>query len=175
MAEPEPGHVEAVNPYRLPPEQQGWRGLSLPGTSKRKWYTLLHNDQVLVTALVLLPGESSVRHSHESGELSIWYVDPMQPMVKWNPPGVFHAGPEPPPNPPGTLPASSIGDSALQELLERIGVLESEIERLSALVKDLRRPAPKPMVLVDVLFPPFKTTIDDPRYGTKTVVGQWFD
>jgi hypothetical protein len=31
-------------------------------------------------------------------------------------------------------------------------------------------------VIIDVLFPPFKTTIDDPVLPEKkTVVGQWFD
>ena len=30
--------------------------------------------------------------------------------------------------------------------------------------------------LVDILFPPFKTTIDDPLYPEqKTIVGQWYD
>lgn len=151
-------------------------GSACPGQSKRKWYTLLHNEQVLVTALVLLPGESSVRHSHESGELSISYVDSMQPVVKWNPPGVLHAGPESPAiEPPPSPPLEAHGDAVLVSLLERLGTLETEIQRLGALVQELRSPSPKPMVLVDVLFPPFKTTIDDPRYGTKTVVGQWFD
>ena len=39
-----------INPYLVPPESHGWRGLGLAGNSKRKWYTLLQNDQVLVTA-----------------------------------------------------------------------------------------------------------------------------
>jgi hypothetical protein len=176
MAQPDPPAPRAVNPYLVPADQQGWRGISVPGQSKRKWYTLLHNEQVLVTALVLLPGESSIRHSHESGELSISYVDPMQPLVKWNPPGVFHAAPEPPATEAAMAPLPDVGgDAMLAALLERIGGLEAEIKRLGALVEELRRPSPKPMVLVDVLFPPFKTTIDDPRVGTKTIVGQWFD
>jgi hypothetical protein len=172
----QPRPMEPINPYRLPTDRQGWRGLSLDGSSKRKWYTLLHNEQVLVTALVLLPGESSVRHCHESGELSISFIDPMQPIVKWNPPGVFHAGPELPAAVAASSPAgAAAGDGPIQELLERIGMLEGEIKRLNALVEEMRKPAPKPMVLVDVIFPPFKTIIDDPRYGKKTIVGQWFD
>ena len=58
-----------ANPYFLPDDRHGWRGLSLPGHRRRKWWTLLHNDTVLVTALMLIPGEASVRHSHESGDL----------------------------------------------------------------------------------------------------------
>src|SRR5262249_16788475 len=57
---------------------------------KRKWWTVLHNDQVLVTALLLIPGERSVRHSHETGELSIHYDGELRPVVVWNPPGVLH-------------------------------------------------------------------------------------
>ena len=148
----------------------------MPGNSKRKWYTLLHNEQVLVTALVLLPGESSVRHCHESGELSIWYVDPMQPLVKWNPPGVFHAGPETPSAEAAAISVTPAHpDASVQQVLERLGALEGELRQLKESIEELKTPAPKPMILVDVLFPPFTTTIDDPRFGKKTVVGQWFD
>ena len=39
-----------VMPYAVPAEQQGWRGLGLEGLSAhRKSYTLLWDDQVLVT------------------------------------------------------------------------------------------------------------------------------
>lgn len=168
--------MDPINPYQLPADAQGWRGLSLEGSSKRKWYTLLHNDQVLVTALLLIPGESSVRHAHESGELSIWYVDPMQPMVRWNPPGVFHAGPELPAEKAAAEEPPSMADPLLAPLLARMVGLEDEIKRLHERLDALTRPGPKPMVLVDVIFPPFKTIIDDPRYPKKTVVtGQWFD
>ena len=31
-------------------------------------------------------------------------------------------------------------------------------------------------MLVDILFPPFKTTIDDPAYAEpRTIVGPWYD
>ena len=84
----DPLHVSSeTDPFSLPPERHGWRGLGLPGHRKRKWWTVLHNDQVLVTALLLIPGERSVRHSHETGELSIHYDGEMRPVVVWNPPG----------------------------------------------------------------------------------------
>jgi len=79
-----------VDPFTLPPERHGWRGLSVPGHRKRKWWTLLHNDTVLVTALLLIPGERSVRHSHETGELSIHYDAALHPIVAWHPPGELH-------------------------------------------------------------------------------------
>src|SRR5215472_12253311 len=82
-----PAHVD---PFTLPAERHGWRGLSVPGHHKRKWWTLLHNDQVLVTALLLIPGERSVRHSHETGELSIHYDAALHPVVTWHPPGELH-------------------------------------------------------------------------------------
>src|SRR5437868_1552384 len=87
-----------INPYTVPDDQHGWRGLGVPGHFKRKWYTVLHNEQVLVTALLLLPGETSIRHSHESGELSIRYTGELQPIVTWNAPGLLHGPPEPPPD-----------------------------------------------------------------------------
>src|ERR1700688_4090717 len=82
--------AKEINPYLLAPRQQGWRGLSIPGNHKRKWYTVLHNEQVLVTALLLIPGERSIRHSHETGELSIHYDGEMRPVISWNPPGALH-------------------------------------------------------------------------------------
>src|SRR5262249_18367982 len=80
----------AVDPFTLPADRHGWRGLSLPGHHKRKWWTLLHNDTVLVTALLLIPGERSVRHSHETGELSIHYDAALHPVISWHPPGELH-------------------------------------------------------------------------------------
>ena len=75
-----------VDPFTLPADRHGWRGLGVPGHRKRKWWTLLHNEQVLVTALLLIPGERSVRHSHESGELSIHYDAALHPVVAWHRP-----------------------------------------------------------------------------------------
>ena len=54
-----------VNPYTVPADHQGWRGLALDGVNaKRRTYTVLWNEQVLVMALLTFPGERSVRHSH---------------------------------------------------------------------------------------------------------------
>jgi hypothetical protein len=41
---------------------------------------------------------------------------------------------------------------------------------------DLARRQLGPNIIVDVLFPPVKSTIDDPAVGDgRTVVGQWYD
>jgi hypothetical protein len=179
MADPDSVMVEKhVNPYLLPADQQGWRGLSVPGSHKRKWYTVLHNEQVLVTALLLIPGERSIRHSHETGELSIHYFGELKPEVSWNPPGMIHGG-APAAAQPSALEsmvkeaaAQSAGNPALGQLLH--GLLEEQLqlrERLEAL-----RPRPAPFIIVDILFPPFKTTVDDPAVpGGKTITGQWYD
>lgn len=181
MAEPESVMVEKqVNPYLLPADQQGWRGIGIPGSHKRKWYTVLYNEQVLVTALLLIPGERSIRHSHETGELSIHYYGEMNPVVSWNPPGMLHPGlPE-----PATVGSpieqmisqamsQSAGNPALGQLLQ--GLLDEQL-RLRERLDEALRPKPSPFVIVDVLFPPFKTTIDDPADPSgRTVVGQWYD
>src|SRR5439155_12526555 len=173
-----------INPYTLPEGQHGWRGLSVPGNHKRKWYTVLHNDMVLVTALLLMPGEASIRHSHETGELSIHFSDEMRPEVTWNPPGVLHGGPP--------VPAPNVADAVAETLASQQATLKSEnadvailvqqIAQLQAQMQDLQRelmerlrPAPAPRVIVDILFPPFRTTIEDPASPKKTVTGQWFD
>ena len=172
-----------VNPYTVPPDQHGWRGLSVPGNAKRKCYTVLHNEQVLVTALVLLPGERSIRHSHESGELSVVYTGDLKPIVTWHPPGLLHSGPPVKPtigpevadllgqgDPSG---ASSPGIAAV---VRQIAQLQVQVQELQEKLLELTRPDPQPRVLIDILFPPFKTTIDDPAYPDKpTIVGQWYD
>lgn len=169
-----------INPYTVPEDQHGWRGLSFPGNHKRKWYTILHNDKVLVTALLLIPGERGFRHSHESGELSVHYSGDLKPMVSWHPPGVWHGGP------PVTedmaqgvaeslMPADS-SNPEVARLIKQISQLQLQISHLQQALQDLRKPEPSPRVLVDIIFPPFKTTIDDPEQGVKkTVVGQWYD
>lgn len=172
-----------VNPWAVPPEQHGWRGLSLPENAKRKCYTVLHNEQVLVTALILLPGERSIRHSHESGELSIHYAGELKPLVTWNPPGVLHSGPPPRPSIGQEL-AELVGrgnpaDASSPEIAaiaQQLAQLQLQVQEMQAKLLELTRPDPQPRILIDVLFPPFKTTIDDPLYPEKqTVVGQWYD
>jgi hypothetical protein len=170
-----------TDPYTLPAERHGWRGLSVPGNRKRKWWTVLHNDQVLVTALLLIPGERSVRHSHQTGELSIHYDGELRPVVVWNPPGVLHPNIPPAPGEPVTdeLVAAAetarraTQDSAMAELLTRLLVDQRELrDKIDALA----RGKPSPFVIIDVLFPPFTTTIDDPAYpATSTIAGQWYD
>lgn len=182
--DPAPTGPVRINPYTVPDDQHGWRGLSVPGHHKRKWYTVLHNEQVLVTALLLLPGEAWIRHSHESGELSIRYTGELRPVVTWNAPGALHGGPEPQPN-LGDLFQDLLGggaapdfgdDPRLAALAAQIAQMQRQIQALQEQLLARLRPEPAPIMLVDVLFPPFKTTIDDPSYPEKkTVVGQWFD
>ena len=181
---PEPNSISEhseTNPYLLPAELQGWRGLSVLGNHKRKWYTVLHNEQVLVTALLLIPGERSIRHSHESGELSIHYFGELNPGVTWNPPGFLH--PSAPAAAPdggsrlqqmlGEAASQSAGNPALGSLLR--GILDEQLQMQERL-NEVLKPKPSPFIIVDVLFPPFKTTIDDPALPEKkTVTGQWYD
>jgi hypothetical protein len=173
-----------LNPYLS--AEQGWRGLTIPGNHKRKAYTVLHNDKVLVTALLTgIPGEYGLRHSHESGELSIHFNGQMQPGVSWNPPGVFHGGTPAPQQPLSARVAENLisqaaalkGENAdVALLVERISELQAQMIELSRMLEERLRPEPSPRVIVDILFPPFKTTVDDPALPEpKTVVGQWFD
>jgi hypothetical protein len=169
-----------VDPFTLPAERHGWRGLGLPGHRKRKWWTLVHNDQVLVTALLLIPGERSVRHSHESGELSIHYDAALHPVVLWHPPGELHPHiPADSQSPTDELQAAAEAarratqDAPLVELLTR---LIGEQRDLRQKLERIARATTQPSIIVDVLFPPFKTTVDDPAVADKkTIVGQWYD
>jgi hypothetical protein len=168
-----------VYPYTLPAERHGWRGLGVEGNHKRKVYTLLHNEQVLVTALVLLPGERSIRHSHESGELSVHYLGDMRPEITWNAPGVLHGGAPPTPAALDEALRAAAPDRysnpEVAQLARQIEQLQAQIRELQARLEQATR-APAPFVIVDVLFPPFKTTIDDDAVPEKrTVVGQWYD
>jgi len=168
-----------VNPYTLPPDQHGWRALSVPGHHKRKWYTLLHNETVLVTALLLIPGEASIRHSHETGELSIHYNGEMKPGIYWHPAGEIHSGSPAMPEDEATRTAREeemirqAGDSPMVALLQQLLTDQREMrQKLDAIAKG----AIAPRIIVDVLFPPFKTTIRDPAYPEEvTITGQWYD
>jgi hypothetical protein len=165
-----------VDPFRLPAERHGWRGIGLPGHRKRKWWTLLHNEQVLVTALLLIPGERSVRHSHETGELSIHYDAALHPVVLWHPPGELHPSISAPVD-SGLAEAAEdarrTADAPMAELLARLIADQRDLrQKLDALA----RASVQPRIIVDILFPPFKTTIDDPAIAEKkTIVGQWYD
>jgi len=178
MAEPDSiRDAKAVDPYLLPAERQGWRGLTVGGQHKRKAWTVLHNEQVLVTALLLIPGERTIRHSHETGELSIHYYGELRPVVSWNPPGHVHPALSAAPassagGPAAELAAAAAGNAAIVAILQ---TLVDEQTRLRERLDELTRSHPAPFVIIDVLFPPFKTTIEDAAAGSKTVVGQWWD
>jgi hypothetical protein len=175
------GQPLSADPFLLPADRQGWRGLSVPGDRKRKWWTLVHNEQVLVTALLLTPGEQTVRHSHESGELSIHYDGTNHPVVLWHPPGEPH-----PSLPTHTDHRDPIVDAAQDAIkaaqdtgmADFLGRLIVEHQEMRQRLDDLARRQLGPNIIVDVLFPPFKTTIHDPAVGDgdgRTVVGQWYD
>lgn len=165
------------NPYTVPSDQQGWRGLSVPDVNaKRRAYTLFWNEQVLVCGLVILPGERSIRHSHETGELSITFSDALHPSVGYTPGGVIHGG-ESAPAPADTsatvlAEALTAGMPELKQLLDQMLEEQANLRRS---LEQLRAPA-GPRMLIDILFPPFKTTIDDPAYPEKReIVGPWYD
>lgn len=171
-----------INPYMA--AEQGWRGLTVPGNRKRKAYTVLHNDKVLVTALLTgIPGEYGLRHSHESGELSIHFNGDLKPMVTWNPPGLLHGGIPAQPSTPAAV-AENLrhqeellrsGNQEVALLVEQIMQLQAQMQELQQQLAETIRPQ-APRVIIDILFPPFKTTVDDPALpNKKTVVGQWFD
>jgi hypothetical protein len=169
-----------VNPYTVPAEQQGWRGLGAPHVSaKRRAYTLLWNEQVLVCGLLLLPGERSIRHSHETGELSITFSDALHPSVGYTPGGVLHGGaPEAVgESSEGTaLLATALASAGGPELKQLIDQMLEEQKQLRRTLEELRAPA-GPRMLIDILFPPFKTTVDDPAaYPEKRdIIGPWYD
>ena len=171
-----------VGIHSVPEDQHGWRGMELPGNRKRKWYTLLENEQCLVTALLIPPGEIGVRHSHETGELNIHFSNGL-PLVRWNAPGELHGGysPQTPIDDPEQ--AQRLNDA--EEAIRAAGLtavanvfrdLTSDIAGFKKMVEELARSAPSLNVGIDVLFPPFKTTLDDPSIPEKrTVIGQWYD
>lgn len=165
------------NPYLLPADRQGWRGLSAPGARKRKWFTLIENDTVLVTGLLLLPGEASVRHSHETGELSIAYNDAMRPVVTWHPPGEIHSGS---PVVTSQKPAATLAELTVitgnAQVAAFLAEMAQENRELRAQIEEFKRKEITPRIIIDVLFPPFRTTISDDTYPAPvTITGQWYD
>ena len=167
-----------VNPYTVPPDHQGWRGLGAPhANAKRRAYTLLWNEQVLVCGLLLLPGERSIRHSHETGELSITFSDALHPSVGYTPGGVLHGG-DPAPAATSEAPAAlteALLNAGAPELKQLLDQMLEEQKQLRHTLEELRAPA-GPRMLIDILFPPFKTTVDDPAYPEKReITGPWYD
>ena len=167
-----------VNPYTVPKDQQGWRGLGAPEVSaKRRAYTLLWNEQVLVCGLLLLPGERSIRHSHETGELSITFSDSLHPSVGYTPGGMLHGGASQPAQASagGAILTEALVTAGMPEISRLVDQMLEEQKQLRREIEELRAPA-GPRMLIDILFPPFKTTIDDPAYPNKReIVGPWYD
>lgn len=172
-----------INPYELPPDQHGWRGVTVSGAAKRKIYTVLHNEQVLVTALLRFPGETGSvgsRHYHDSGELSVRFEGDMVPIVGWSPPGDPHLHGAAP-NPGAKLAevlrrVAEESDPKLEtaRVATQLGQL-LQIPEIAEWVNGLFRPEPRLLVTIDVLFPPFTTYVPDADGGTRKIVGQWYD
>ncbi len=168
-----------TSPYTVPELQQGWRRMTVPGDYKRKVFTLFWNDQVLVQAN-LSWGEKGIRHTHASGELTVTFTDALHPLVWYNPPGEWHGGSA------GSSHDSPVGTADLA-VLESVGGGDPKIvafvkqlieqqKELNQRIASLERP-PGPHIDLDILFPPFQTTIDDPAYpgSPHTITGPWED
>ncbi len=172
-----------VNPYTLPPDQHGWRGVTIEGAPRRKIYTVLYNEQVLVTALLRFPGETGAfgsRHYHDSGELSVRFEVDGTPIVGWSPPGEPHLH-APPPNPAAELREALrkvTEDGSIDQdgakLAAQLGQL-LQVPALGDWLEGLFRPEPRLSVAIDILFPPFTTYVPLPSGEMKKVVGQWYD
>ncbi len=174
-----------INPFTLPESQKGWRGLEVTGRPRRKVFTVLENEHVLVTALMQIPGEPGVRHMHESGELSFRYAGDMTPFITWNRPGEWHGG------------SAEITTNPEQEVAEALALMRSQLATSSPEVKALftiaeqlqdqvsklkdqsrsaHGPPGGPGLIIDLIFPPFKTVIEDESYPERReIVGQWYD
>jgi hypothetical protein len=167
-----------VNPYTVPLDQQGWRGLGATSVNaKRRAYTLFWNEQVLVCGLLLMPGERSIRHSHETGEMSITFSDALHPSVGYTPGGVLHGGDPVPAQSSGGVEAltGALMAAGIPELKQLMDQMLEEQAQLRRTLEQVRSPA-GPRMLIDILFPPFKTTIDDPAYPEpREIVGPWYD
>jgi len=103
----------------------------------------------------------------------------MKPRVLWHPPGEIHSGaPAAPPDEAARQAAENealrgADGSPMAELLQRLVVDNREMRaKLDAIARTQR----EPRIIVDVLFPPFRTTIDDEAYPENvTITGQWYD
>ena len=174
-----------INPFTLPEDQKGWRGLEVTGRPRRRVFSVLETDQVLVTALMQLPGEPGVRHSHESGELSFRWAGEMTPFITWHPGGEWHGGvAEARANPAGEVAEAlallrdrtKSGNAEMKALLDVADRLQHQIDQLQYQLKNTKGPAGGPGLIIDCLFPPFRTTIDDPAYPeVREITGQWYD
>ena len=174
-----------INPFKLPEEQKGWRGLEVSGRPRRRVFTVLETDQVLVTALMQMPGEPGVRHSHETGELSFRWAGGMTPFITWHPPGEWHGGSAEVRADRSREVADGVallreqlrtGAAEVESLLRIAETLQEQIDGLRHQARNATGPEGGPGLIVDLLFPPFRTTIDDPAYPeVRTFTGQWLD
>ena len=174
-----------INPFTLPEDQKGWRGLEVSGKPRRRVFSVLETEQVLVTALMQLPGEPGVRHSHESGELSFRWAGEMTPFITWHPGGEWHGGAaEVRPTQANEVAEAlallreqlSTGSAETKALLDVAGKLQEQIDQLQYSLLNKQGPAGGPGLIIDCLFPPFKTTIDDSAYpNVREITGQWYD
>ena len=174
-----------INPFELPDDRKGWRGLEISGRPRRRVYTVLETEHVLVTALLQIPGEPGVRHSHESGELSFRWGGDMTPFITWHPPGEWHGGAAEAKADKSKEVAEGVallrsqletGAAEVKALIDIAETLQEQIDALSRQARNATGPAGGPGLLIDLLFPPFRTTIDDPAYPEPRVItGQWHD
>ncbi len=174
-----------INPFQLPDEQKGWRGLEVSGRPRRRVFTVLETSQVLVTALLQLPGEPGVRHSHETGELSFRWAGGAAPFITWRPPGEWHGGAAEIRADKAREVADGLallrsqlhaGSAEIESLLSIAEALQQQIDALQRQTRNAAGPEGGPGLIIDLLFPPFRTTIDDPSYPeVRTITGQWLD
>ena len=174
-----------INPFTLPEDQKGWRGMELTGHPRRRVFSVLETEHVLVTALMQMPGEPGVRHSHESGELSFRWAGDMTPFITWHPPGEWHGGIAEARASQASEVAEALallrdqlatGSAETAALLGVADKLQEQISSLQEQVRNAKGPAGGPGLIIDCLFPPFKTIIDDPGYpSVREISGQWYD
>ena len=68
------------------------------------------------------------------------------------------------------------GSAETKALLGVAGKLQEQIDLMQYQLKNTKGPAGGPGLIIDCLFPPFKTTIDDPAYpSVREITGQWYD
>lgn len=174
-----------INPFQLPEARKGWRGMEVSGRPRRRVFTVLETDQALVTALMQMPGEPGVRHSHETGELSFRWAGGMTPFITWHPPGEWHGGSAEVRADKSREVADGLallrsqlktGAAEVEALLRIAETLQEQIDALQHQARNAAGPEGGPGLIIDILFPPFKTTIDDPAYPeVRTITGQWLD
>ena len=109
----------------------------------------------------------------------------MTPFITWHPGGEWHGGIAEARASPANEVAEALAvlrdqlrsDAAeLTALLDVAGKLQAQIDQLQYQFKNAKGPAGGPGLIIDCLFPPFKTTIDDPAYPeVREITGQWYD